>query len=84
MDEGETQHNSPSYSISDQEFLDIDDQDSKLSLTSGSTKKSKNSTPVTKGTNIEKGETKVLEWSSFSPHIIRKKYLQRIKEYGQK
>ena len=45
------------------------DDDSK---TSGSKKSSKS----TRATS-ERGETKVLEWSSFSPHIIRLKYLQR-------
>lgn len=49
------------------------DEDSKAS---GSKKSSKGSAR----SSSERGETKVLEWSSFSPHIIRLKYLERKKQ----
>jgi hypothetical protein len=34
------------------------------------------------GRGADRADTKVLEWSSFAPVIIRQKYLQRLKEKG--
>jgi hypothetical protein len=85
MDDNDSSQNSPSVTgNSDTDFLDLDDQESRASFNSGgntSKRSSKNmKTTVVAG---EKGESKVLEWSSFSPHIIRQKYLQRLREINK-
>lgn len=62
-----SQQNSP-FPTSDPDSPDFDD-DSKASGSKKSTKSARSSS--------ERGEAKVLEWSSFLPHIIRLKYLER-------
>lgn len=69
MDDVTSQQSSP-FPNSDQDSPDFDD-DSKAS---GSKKSSKSAR-----SSAERGEAKVLEWASFSPHVIRLKYLERKK-----
>lgn len=78
IDDLDCQH-SPFLSPSDHDN-DYDDSDSRASSFSSLNTKKSGSTKAGSRPVSEKGDAKVLEWASFSPHIIRKKYLERIQE----
>ena len=64
-----------SSAILSSEQDDLFDEDGKAS--SG-----KKGAAAKSGRGADRADTKVLEWSSFAPVIIRQKYLQRLKEKG--
>jgi hypothetical protein len=67
-----SEQSSPFFS-SDHDSPQHDFDDESRAASSTSNKKG------TKGRlSTEKGDSKVLEWASINPHIIRLKYLQRI------